>query len=82
MKVTSSNTPSWDGTNTSGFSALPAGYAVGGFFNYLGTNAYFWSATENNMSVAWRRYLAAGSSQSNRSSSNKSGGFSVRCLQN
>jgi uncharacterized protein (TIGR02145 family) len=82
MKVTSSNTPSWDGTNTSGFSALPAGYAVGGLFDYLGTNAYFWSATENNSSGAWRRFLAAGSSQSYRNSSNKSGGFSVRCLQN
>jgi uncharacterized protein (TIGR02145 family) len=81
MKVTSSNTPSWDGTNTSGFSALPAGNALAGSFSQLGTYAYFWSATESG-SNAWGRYLYTGYAQSNRVGFSKAYGFSVRCLQN
>jgi len=47
LKATSSNTPPWNGTNASGFTALPAGgRGNGGGFNYLGSFAYFWSATE------------------------------------
>jgi uncharacterized protein (TIGR02145 family) len=82
MKVTSSNTPSWDGTNTSGFSALPAGYASSGSFYTLGTNAYFWSATDSSSASAWFRGLYTGDAQSYRLSNGKANGFSVRCLQN
>jgi uncharacterized protein (TIGR02145 family) len=81
MKVTSSNTPSWDGTNTSGFSALPAGYADSGSFYFLGTGAYFWSATESNSVNAWYRGLTTGVAQSGRNQLGKPYGFSVRCLQ-
>ena len=84
MKVTSSDTPAWDGTNTSGFSAFPAGYREfgDGSFDGLGSGAYFWSATEGSGTSAWVRYLATGSSQSFRVDDPKSNGFSVRCLQN
>jgi uncharacterized protein (TIGR02145 family) len=81
MKVTSSNTPSWDGTNTSGFSALPAGYAISGSFYLLGTNAFFWSATESSSTAAWFRYLNTGLALSSRQLNPKASGFSVRCLQ-
>jgi uncharacterized protein (TIGR02145 family) len=83
MKVTSSNTPSWDGTNTSGFSALPAGYfsfSSGSFF-YLGTNTWFWSATEISSIGAWGRNLSTGNARSYRLNYTKTHGFSVRCLQ-
>jgi uncharacterized protein (TIGR02145 family) len=86
MKVTSSNIPSWDGTNASGFSALPAGtFHAGGFYT-LGLHAYFWTATENTGPIdhthAWMRYLYGGISRSNRALNYKEYGFSVRCLQN
>ena len=83
MKVTSSNNPSWDGTNASGFAALPAGYRnTDGSFYYLGSNAIFWSASEYSSTYAWNRYLYSGYSQSYRNNTNKKYGFSVRCLKN
>ena len=83
MKVTSSNSPSWDGTNASGFAALPAGCRnPAGFFDDLGSSAYFWSATENSSMNARYRYLHSGFSQSNRYLNIKKYGFSVRCLKN
>ena len=83
MKVTSSNSPSWDGTNASGFAALPAGYrSTDGSFSNLGSNAYFWSASETSSTHAWNRSLYSGNSQSYRNYNNKKNGFSVRCLKN
>jgi uncharacterized protein (TIGR02145 family) len=79
MKATS---PAWNGTNTSGFSALPAGYANVGSFFHLGSNASFWSATEYDISDAWGRYLFTGNAQSARLNGVKTLGLSVRCLQN
>jgi uncharacterized protein (TIGR02145 family) len=41
--------PNIDGTNESGFTALPAGYrSLQGIFNYQGISAYFWSSTKYN----------------------------------
>ncbi|GAB4198668.1 MAG: hypothetical protein Fur0023_00120 [Bacteroidia bacterium] len=83
MKASSSNTPSWDGSNASGFTALPAGYRYNpGGFNLLGSTAYFWTAKENTAPYAWCRYLGTGNFQSYRVYTYKTNGFSVRCLQN
>ena len=83
MKVTSSNSPSWDGTNASGFAALPAGFRnTDGSFNDLGSSAFFWSASEYSSTGAWSRGLYSGYSQSYRGNYNKKYGFSVRCLKN
>ena len=48
----------WDGTNSSGFTALPAGYRVviGGFYNLEGY-AFFWSSCEDDPGDSWRRRL-------------------------
>ncbi|MCX7862485.1 MAG: fibrobacter succinogenes major paralogous domain-containing protein, partial [Bacteroidales bacterium] len=83
MKVTSSHSPSWDGSNASGFTALPAGYRtnVGGFYS-LGSGAYVWTATEYSATRAWSRYLITGNFQGHRGNYGKTLGFSVRCLQN
>lgn len=62
--------------------ALPAGYSNSGTSNNLGTNANFWTATENDATNAWNRNLNTGNAQSNRNNNNKTNGFSVRCLQN
>ena len=84
MKATSSNTPVWNGTNTSGFLALPAGIRENGdgLFYDLGTSTYFWSASESSATIAWIRVLNTGFGQSNRTNRTKSFGLSVRCLQN
>jgi uncharacterized protein (TIGR02145 family) len=82
LKVTAGNTPAWDGSNTSGFGALPAGSRnTGGSFINMSNNVYYWAATEASASDGWNRYLAAGVSQSRRFINDKTYGSAVRCLQ-
>jgi len=83
LKANSCNSPAWDGTNASGFTALHAGNrdSGGGFYN-LGSGGAFWSATESSAHGAWYRYLNTGNWQSYRTNPLKISGFSVRCLQN
>jgi uncharacterized protein (TIGR02145 family) len=70
------------GTNTSGFSALPGGFRnVDGSFGSIRDYAFFWSATENSSSNAWRRTLNGLNSNVDRYSYSKSVGASVRCLR-
>jgi uncharacterized protein (TIGR02145 family) len=81
MKVTSNNVPAWNGTNTSGFSALPAGVSNSGSYVNLGTAAHFWTATEYQSNGAWARSLNTNVVQSQRYNINKVLGYSVRCLK-
>ena len=84
MKATSSNSPAWDGTNTSGFNALPAGYrdSSDGLFVNLGSTTFFWSATENDAFTSWPRNMNTVNRQVFRFNNSKMRGYSVRCLQN
>ena len=84
LKASASNSPAWDGTNASGFTALPAGnrHYSDGNFSSLDLNGYFWSATEYSATYAWSRYLNMGNWQSGRNHPLKTHGISVRCLQN
>ncbi|MFO7891378.1 MAG: FISUMP domain-containing protein [bacterium] len=68
---------------TSGFSAFPGGYRDDddGTFSDVGSNAYFWSATEGSTNTAWGRYLYYGISSIDRSNYNKPYGFSVRLVK-
>ena len=70
-------------TNESGFSALPGGYRYNsGVFDGIGTNAYFWSATESTGGTAWHRYLYHGNSVVSRYDYGwKQGGYSIRCIK-
>ncbi|MCD4792483.1 MAG: fibrobacter succinogenes major paralogous domain-containing protein [Bacteroidales bacterium] len=81
--ITHWDNPNTDATNESGFTALPGGYRHydHGDFGGLGSNSYFWSATEYDATYAWYRRLLYDNSGVNRGSSNKSYGFSVRCLR-
>ncbi len=72
------------GTNTSGFSALMAGYRSSTFSNFasLGTLGATWSLTETTSPNV--NYLELGEGGSNitlTGSTNKAFGFSVRCLK-
>jgi uncharacterized protein (TIGR02145 family) len=70
------------GTNTSGFSALPGGFRdTDGSFNMVRNFAFFWSASENDSSFAWRRLLDANNGSVSRYFNNRSVGASVRCLR-
>ncbi len=86
MKGTDSNFPLWSGTNTSGFSALPAGWLYPNVFynSEDGTGyTYFWTATEAIISgYVYLRQIVGWRSDIYRSSSMKRRGHSVRCIQN
>ena len=61
LKATSGWDDDGNGTDDFGFSALPAGYYYGSFYN-LGSSAHFWTATEYNSSNAYYRSFNTGAS--------------------
>jgi uncharacterized protein (TIGR02145 family) len=83
MKVSWSNSPSWDGTNSSGFSALPGGYRSheSGAFDNLRYYGYWWSSSPSGSSGGWYRILVSASSSVNRYSLSARLGRSGRCVQ-
>jgi len=85
MKSSPSDDPSWDGTNTSGFSALAGGYrSNNGYFSNEGNYGTFWSSSPNgaNGAYVWTRRLSSGSTEVYRWNGYLRSGFSVRCLRN
>jgi uncharacterized protein (TIGR02145 family) len=73
--------PSWNGSNTSRFSGLPAGNrSNNGPFNGLGDNGYWWSSSPNE-GYAIYRYLNSGNSYVSRLNELPPYGFSVRCVR-
>jgi uncharacterized protein (TIGR02145 family) len=77
------NAPNTGATNESGFSGLPGGsrlYNFGGF-GALGSNSYWWSASEGGALGAWGRYLDGSSAGIFRFSYFKRDGFCVRCVR-
>ncbi|MCP4091346.1 MAG: hypothetical protein GY746_16370, partial [Gammaproteobacteria bacterium] len=79
--------PNTGATNSSGFTALPAGgryNSGGGYFNSLHYSTNFWSSTESNISSdAWHRFLFYEVKQVQRypQDNYKKNGFSCRCLK-
>ncbi len=53
LKATRDHTPSWDGTNESGFTALPAGVGYEGFFGRRGHWSIYWTSTQVDANYAW-----------------------------
>ena len=83
MKSSSSDTPSWNGSNSSGFSGLPGGYRCGtGSFSNVGNNGYWWSASPGGYG-AWNRSLDSDDDSDNvyRDDYDQRFGFSVRCIK-
>lgn len=72
-----------NGTNESGFTALPAGYRISNnsFFTDIGQVAVFWSSSETGEFGAWHRFLYYSGSDINRNFGSKRQGFSVRCVK-
>lgn len=70
-----------NGTNESGFSALPGGGRFyDGTYGSLGEYARFWTDTESGVSDAWSRYLIYNSNEVQRGDNYKMYGRSVRCI--
>ena len=73
---------SGNGTNTSGFSALPGGGRYGdGSFGNTDRNGYWWSSTEYDRSFSWGRGLGYDNSEIYKGVNYKENGFSVRCIK-
>ena len=73
-----------NGTNTSGFTALPGGYryAIDGTFNNFSDLAYIWSSTELDATQAWYRRLDGTETGVFKGAVDKRGGKYVRCVKN
>ena len=74
--------PAWDGTNSSGFSALPGGGRTSGYGNFddQGYYGYWWSSSPSGTN-AWYRVLYSGYSSVGRYYDTTRYGFSVRCVR-
>ena len=78
MKSSSEDVPSWDGTNSSGFAAVPGGnrWSNGGSFHDLIATGYLWTSSSN----LSRRHFSDVAGVS-RYSKDAGYGFSIRCIQ-
>lgn len=83
MKSSLYDSPSWDGTNDSGFAALPGGWRGSsyGYFNNGKDTGYWWSGSPDGRLDAWCWGLFSDDDDVGRSSFSQRAGFSVRCLR-
>ena len=87
-KLKEAGTEHWTGANTgatneSGFTALPGGIRSDtGGYALIGTNGFWWSATDNDATTAWDRHLATTNTTIYVQTYPKGRGFSVRCVKN
>ncbi len=72
---------SGNGTNTTGFNALPSGSNFSGSFDFLGDYANFWSSTQKSVDTAWDRAFHSDKSGVFRGYYYKSNGNSCRCVK-
>lgn len=74
--------PNTGATNSSGFTALPAGYREPtGAFDNEGYSTGYWTTTEKDEPSSWIRYLNAANAGSQRDFNETGFGFSVRCVK-
>lgn len=82
MKSVSGWERNGNGTNESGFSALPGGYRCYNCISFFqGHEADFWSSSEHNNYFAGSRSLGCSYSRVNCSPDDKRRGLSVRCVK-
>ena len=82
MKSSATDSPAWDGTNTSGFSGLASGLRnPNGQYGFINISGLFWTQSLSSLSVAISRALDTGNSAVNTDADEKNRGFSIRCLK-
>ena len=69
---------SWGGTDDYGFAVLPAGLYTGSFYS-VGSDAYFWTLTENGSNASGRYFDTGATMGQNAGGKNRS--FSVRLVK-
>ncbi len=84
MKSTTGWNSGENGTNLSGFTALPSGYRYYSDGEYNGQNSlsYFWTATEHDADRGWYRRLDGNNNAVYKGSTDKRAGKSIRCVKN
>jgi uncharacterized protein (TIGR02145 family) len=81
LKSTSGWSKGGNGTNSSGFDALPAGYRSSkATFGSRNSGAYWWSSTTS-QDNAWYCVMFSNENTANKFYSHKESGFSVRCVK-
>jgi len=82
MKSTSGWSKGGNGLNSSGFTALPAGYrSFKATFGSRNSGGYWWSSSTNGDN-AWYCVMFSNEITANKFYSHKESGFSVRCVEN
>lgn len=83
MKSSAEDSPSWNGTNTSGFSGLPGGLRSNfGYYYYEGLNSYWWTSTPLDGSRAYNWGFSSGNNAAARYGSySRTTGSSIRCVK-
>jgi uncharacterized protein (TIGR02145 family) len=81
MKATSGWNSNGNGTNSSGFAALPAGSRLSDGMSGIGGGGVWWSSTEANTSGAYGRGMNYIYGNVYRDYIGKEDGFSVRCVR-
>jgi len=83
LKSTTGWVSDGNGTDIYGFTALPGGYRTNssGSFYSAGSDGFWWSSSELSSTLAFNRSLHSNNAEVSRGSSNKSYGFSVRCIK-
>jgi uncharacterized protein (TIGR02145 family) len=87
-KMKQADTTNWSypnvgATNTSLFTGLPGGYALGsgGYYGHTKSWGAWWSSTFSNDEMSWMRSLGNGSSSVVRSTQSNGNNLSIRCLK-
>lgn len=75
------NGSSGNGSNSSGFSALPSGLGAGGTFGSIGVTAIYWTSSEKDNSNAYSVPLDHSDDKTGLLVQDKFMGFSVRCIK-
>ncbi len=70
-----------NGSNETGFAAVPGGTRSVELFSFAGKYGYWWSSTEFDSYSAWNRYLGYNTNDIGRSTGWKQFGNSVRCVK-
>lgn len=74
--------PNTGGNNTSGWAGLPGGCrSVNGFFSNVREVGWWWSSSENNISLSISRILSFTDGRISKSYGSKDYGYSVRCIK-
>ena len=89
LKTNKAFSPAWDGNNSSGFNAIPAGLAYDSIFGRKGDWAIFWSSTLYDKNYSWSfemdnyyRILSGFTDLKMTNTYLFRNAFSVRCVKN